>query len=444
MMAARQKKKRKIARVPRINKDDKLLLPYKKKIFFSLLLIASFAFAQSKATSRGAPPANQNTKTPPARRKDARDTHPIAAKTNSEESEGEALFKENKGEKAIASLEREIAAGDNSADKYNYLGLSYYQAGDYEHSIAAFERGMQAADDGQVPSSRKWALYYNAGNSAFALGNFESAEGYYSDAYRMNGEFHASLLNRANARLNQDKLVEARDDYALYLERCPESAQAERIRALLELLDEEIKKHAILPEKLEIAVAVLPVAAIDGAEEEAVAGIYPAAPLPPPAASEAMEKEAAFLQSEMKEAAASEAIEKGDVPAIPAAKSQTQSEAVEKEASLLQKKAPAAADAETFEDAAVPPLPESKNAAKENAASSETVEKEAFLQKKTSQPAPSAEAVEKTNPPPETTRSKKSKLEAIKDDAPPLPKTKDNVPESRLEPLEAIPYEGDD
>lgn len=242
------------------------------------------------------------------------------------ESVGDALFKEDKGEQAIAPLEREIAAGEDSADKYNFLGLAYYQAGDYKRSIAAFERGMKASgSDGAA----RWALSYNAGNSAFADGNFAGAEGYYSDAYRMNGEFHAALLNRANARLNQDKLVEARDDYALYLERAPDSPQYERISALIGLLDEDIKAHAILPEKLEASVAVLSASSILSADEEAVDDIYTEVPSPPPAAAEAMEKEAAFLHSTAPAAVTAEQMEKSVIPPLPPLAPKDESEAIE-------------------------------------------------------------------------------------------------------------------
>lgn len=398
------------------------MLSYNRKLSFSLLL--SLAFTAAIAGQTRVPRSADTGGAQQAKSGGTLDT------------EGEALFKEDKGEASIAPLEREIASGDNTADKYNYLGLAYYQAGDYKRSIAAFEKGMKAQGDA------KWALYYNAGNSAFADGNFASAEGYYSDAYRMNGEFHAALLNRANARLNQDKIVEARDDYALYLERCPDSAQAERIRALLELLDEEIRKHAILPEKLESAVAVLPVVVSESAETETVEGVYPAAPPSLPAASEAMEKEAAFLQSAAPAAAASEAIGTATAPAMLPPKAHPQSEAVEKEASFLPSKARNnTAEAEAMDDAAAPPLPKRKSEEKAEAAPSEAMESDAVILPKQKSAPPASEAMEKVTPPPESKKSKR-KLEAIKEDAPPpAAKKVDDAPliESKLQPLEAIP-----
>lgn len=333
------------------------------------------------------------------------------------ESEGEALFKDDKGEAAIAPLEREIAAGDATADKYNFLGLAYYQAGDYKRSIAAFERGMK------VEGAAKWALSYNAGNSAFADGNYASAEGYYSDAYRINGEFHAALLNRANARLNEDKLVEARDDYALYLEKCPTSPQAERIQALLALLDEEIKAHAIIPEKLELSVAVIPAAAVLVSPDEAVDGLYAEPPAPLPAASEAMEREAALLHNAAPATASAEAVTEGDAAAPPAlTPPPIESEAMEREAALLRRNAtPAAPRAEVMDegDAIAPPA---KVKAKKTL---ETEERE------------ESEAVDDVTAPPPA-RRKRDGEETIKDGitAPPPVKNKKAAPAAETaEPL---------
>lgn len=309
----------------------------------------------------------------------------MLSKTEKNDTEGEALFKENKGEAAIAPLEAEIAAGDESVDKYNFLGLAYYQAGDYKHSIQAFERGIKLAGSEEFAM---WALSYNAGNSAFADGNFAAAEGYYTDAYRGNGEFHAALLNRANARLNQDKLLEARDDYSLYLERCPDSPQSERINALLVLLDEEIKKHAILPEKLERTAAILPVAAVLPFQDEVLDNVYEginSSPLPP-VVSEAMEKEAALLQSQTPFVPVVEGMEKdaallqNEVPIMPSTEGMEKDsvllqsevhivpdpEGMEREAAVLKNTAPDIISSEEMKEDIVAPPPVKKIRSAEN------------------------------------------------------------------------------
>ena len=59
------------------------------------------------------------------------------------ESEGEKLFKTNKPSEATLFLEEEIKNGTASSAAYNYLGLAYYQIGDYQNSVDAFARGLK-------------------------------------------------------------------------------------------------------------------------------------------------------------------------------------------------------------------------------------------------------------------------------------------------------------
>ena len=56
------------------------------------------------------------------------------------ESDGEKAFKNNNPSLAVMLLEQELEAGTASASAYNYLGLSYYQLGNYEKSVEAFAK----------------------------------------------------------------------------------------------------------------------------------------------------------------------------------------------------------------------------------------------------------------------------------------------------------------
>ena len=58
------------------------------------------------------------------------------------QSSGEKLFKENNPKDAVQVLENEILNGQISANTYNFLGLGYYQIGEYEKSVDAFGRGI--------------------------------------------------------------------------------------------------------------------------------------------------------------------------------------------------------------------------------------------------------------------------------------------------------------
>ena len=82
---------------------------------------------------------------------------------------GEKLFKENNPKDAVQVLENEILNGQISANTYNFLGLGYYQIGEYEKSVDAFGRGIK-----EQPANAK-ILYFNQGNAYYALKQFEKA-----------------------------------------------------------------------------------------------------------------------------------------------------------------------------------------------------------------------------------------------------------------------------
>ena len=153
------------------------------------------------------------------------------------ESEGERLFKSNDPTAAIPILERELSSGSASVVAYNYLGLSYYQTGQYDKSVAVFERGLA------VPCTDKKVLAYNAGNSAFAAGNYAKADSCYSLALSASPDFAKALLNRANARLNQMQLEGALGDYERYIEKVPGDPQRTEIERVIALIRAELVKR---------------------------------------------------------------------------------------------------------------------------------------------------------------------------------------------------------
>jgi len=162
------------------------------------------------------------------------------------DTDGEKLFKSNRPADAAPLLETEIAAGTASADAYNYLGLSYYQTGQYDKSVGAFEKGLA------VSGTNKKILAFNAGNAAYAAGDFVKADSYYSLALAASPDFTPAVLNRANARLKQDKLSDAADDYASFLRLAPADPQSARITQMISLIQAELAKRA---EDMKIAAA---------------------------------------------------------------------------------------------------------------------------------------------------------------------------------------------
>ena len=152
-------------------------------------------------------------------------------------SRGESLFKENNAKDAVQVLEYEILNGQISENTYNFLGLGYYQLGEYEKSLDAFRRGLKAQ-----PENAK-LFSYNMGNTLYALKDFASAAGSYSDAMKADPLFYDALLNRANALLMAGQLKSAKDDYVDFITKCPDDPQRERIEMLIKALEEEIARR---------------------------------------------------------------------------------------------------------------------------------------------------------------------------------------------------------
>ncbi|NLC93611.1 MAG: hypothetical protein GX677_09170 [Treponema sp.] len=150
------------------------------------------------------------------------------------ESKGEKMFANNKPSDAIVLLKNEISAGDISSSTYNFLGLSYFQIGEYQKSVDAYEEGMKSS------ISNKKILLYNEGNSYFVMKNYENAIKCYSLAIVSDSAFSKVYLNRANAYVLSSALNEAIDDYSKYLELVPEDSQKENILALIDLLKSEL------------------------------------------------------------------------------------------------------------------------------------------------------------------------------------------------------------
>ena len=152
-------------------------------------------------------------------------------------SRGESLFKENNAKDAVQVLEYEIRNGQISENSYNFLGLGYYQLGEYDKSLDAFRRGLKAQ-----PENVK-LLSYNMGNTYYALKDYTSAAGCYSEALKADPLFYEALLNRSNALLMAGQLVSAKDDYIDFITKCPDNPQRERIELLIKALEEEIARR---------------------------------------------------------------------------------------------------------------------------------------------------------------------------------------------------------
>ena len=152
------------------------------------------------------------------------------------ESEGEKLFKNNKPAEAILFLEDEIKNGTASSAAYNYLGLSYYQLGDYQSSVDAFAKGLT------VPATNKKVLAYNQGNAYYAMRDYENSAKSFSLALSADPKFTQALLNRANSNLMAQNYDGAITDYERFIILEPYDEQRPKIEQLVSLLKQEVAR----------------------------------------------------------------------------------------------------------------------------------------------------------------------------------------------------------
>ena len=150
------------------------------------------------------------------------------------ETEGEKLFKTNRSEEAVIALEKEIEEGNVTKDTFNFLGLAYFQNGEYEKSIDAFERGLKS------PVSSKKLICFNEGNVAFSKGDYKKAESCFNFALSVAPDFYPALLNRANTFLQLSDYKKALSDYKSYIQNVPDDKQSESIQRLISYLEEQI------------------------------------------------------------------------------------------------------------------------------------------------------------------------------------------------------------
>lgn len=135
-------------------------------------------------------------------------------------------------------MEADIVGGNPLPEEYNYLGLSYYQIGNYEKAAEAFKKGVAAS------GTSKKLLYFNLGNAYFALQKWQDALDAYSMASVADPAYAAPVLNKAGTELKMDKLLEAAADYKRFLVLRPEDEQRPQIEKIIALIEAELVSRA--------------------------------------------------------------------------------------------------------------------------------------------------------------------------------------------------------
>lgn len=149
------------------------------------------------------------------------------------ESEGEKAFRMNNPALAAELLRQEIELKTASKTAYNYLGLAYYQLGQYEKSVEAFKLGLE------TQGTNKKIIAFNQGNAYYAMNDYANAAKCYTLTITADPKYTQALLNRANAYLmlaDYDKCIA---DYERFLILEPYDSQRQQIEEVLALLRKE-------------------------------------------------------------------------------------------------------------------------------------------------------------------------------------------------------------
>ncbi len=167
------------------------------------------------------------------------------AVVNQKFEEAEELFRMNKPAEAIPLFESIINDDTVNPLIWVYLGVSYYQTGEYEKSIEICVKGLSN------PDTEHKVLAYNAGNAAYLMRNYAKADDFYATAMKEDSSYAPPVLNRANAQLKQDNIEGAKENYELYLSLNPSTPQRENIELMIQKLTREIQvREKLKPELL--------------------------------------------------------------------------------------------------------------------------------------------------------------------------------------------------
>jgi tetratricopeptide (TPR) repeat protein len=148
--------------------------------------------------------------------------------------EGERLFMENKLEEAMTMFEAALNEQPENEKIYLYLSIIYENLDMHHKAVEILEEGLPHSGEHTA------RMYYNQGNNLYALTRYEGAEDAFSRAIKSRAGFADAYLNRANARLEQEKYRDAVSDYTLYLRMRPADPQREEIERLIGLLKDHV------------------------------------------------------------------------------------------------------------------------------------------------------------------------------------------------------------
>ena len=121
------------------------------------------------------------------------------------------LYGEERPQETIAVLRRGLAAGPESGDLYNVLGICYLGLGRYDEAVAAHERYVQLAPT--EPNAHD-----SLGMSFQQSGKFERATAEYNAALSLDPEFEPAIIHLGDVYFQQGRYRDALSQYRRYVQ----------------------------------------------------------------------------------------------------------------------------------------------------------------------------------------------------------------------------------
>jgi tetratricopeptide (TPR) repeat protein len=121
------------------------------------------------------------------------------------------LYGEERPQEAIAVVRRGLAAGPESGDLYNVLGVCYLGLGRYDEAIAAHRRYLELAP--AEPNAHD-----SLGMSFQQSGRYESAAAEYSAALSLDPEFEPAIIHLGDVYFQQGRYRDAVRQYQRYIQ----------------------------------------------------------------------------------------------------------------------------------------------------------------------------------------------------------------------------------
>ena len=153
-------------------------------------------------------------------------------------------FRNNQPDQAAPLFLKATETAGSDLRSWIFLGLCYQQMGRLDDAVSVYRKGLG------VPGTDRKTLYFNLGNVYFSQGKNSFAEEMFTQCISQDSFFSVAYLNRANTRINLNKLNEAAIDYETYLKYEPNSSQKDAIMRVLALIREQKETEKMEAERI--------------------------------------------------------------------------------------------------------------------------------------------------------------------------------------------------